>query len=378
MRLFSLLLFTLFSLSALAEESAFFSQESNLSESNLTIDAVPQAVVQKVLYLNYEALPERLFKGEVFSLTIKTLSTISDYNNIVYDFHNTLGLTQINKKPNRKRKGRYFYDTFFFKVKGARVKTPDVTASLLLEDGTKAYPTTIVGEEIRTNVLNPNYAFSGVLADSFEIKDYKTTVYSPRYNILVFSATATRSNLDDFNLTRIKKQGFESLNRSVSLSKMTYFVILPKNLESLKFTYFNLKSKKFVSKLIPIIVNDNSVSTQSDLTPIDHTHTQLKISIAIGFAIVGFIIFVFRRKIIYLGLVAVPLIYVAYAAIPVEYACIKAGSNIYLLPMENGTIFETTPSQYSLEVQGDIKNYVKVKLHNDKIGWVHHDDICSN
>lgn len=377
MRVFTLLFLLLFSLVSYAEESAFFPNESNASSEQIQEEVVPQ-VVQKVLYLNYEEPPKRLFKGEIFPLTLKVLSTQPDFQKIDYHFSNTWGLTQINDEPMRTKNGPYYYDTFYFKVKGNSVKAPDVTASLLLRDGSNSSPSKIQGEKIRTSVLNPMQNFSHVLADNLEIKEYKTKVYNPQYNIVIFSAQASRANLEDFNLTIAKKQGFESLNSNIDTSSMTYFAIIPKKIESLEFTYFNLKQNKFVPLLIPIIVADDSVSTQTDLTPIDHTHTQLKIAVALGFSIIGLIILIIRRKWAYLVMVIVPLIYVAYAAIPVQYACIKAGSNIYLLPMENGTIFETTPSQYSLEVQGDIDNYVKVKLHNDKIGWVRNDDICSH
>ena len=75
--------------------------------------------------------------------------------------------------------------------------------------------------------------------------------------------------------------------------------------------------------------------------------------------------------------IIIPLAYTLYLSIPEQEVCIKAGSNIYLLPVENGTIFETTPRKYHLPKEGSVTNFTKVKLQNDKIGWVKNEDTCS-
>jgi hypothetical protein len=63
--------------------------------------------------------------------------------------------------------------------------------------------------------------------------------------------------------------------------------------------------------------------------------------------------------------------------LPAKEVCIKQGAQLQLLPVDNGTIFETTSSQYTLTKEGTAKGYTKVKLTNDKIGWVKNEDICS-
>ena len=73
-----------------------------------------------------------------------------------------------------------------------------------------------------------------------------------------------------------------------------------------------------------------------------------------------------------------PLAYIIYLLVPSHKICIKQGSQIHLLPVYNGTIFETTTSQYSLMQEGNVEEFVKVKLHNEKIGWVKNEDICSH
>ena len=72
-----------------------------------------------------------------------------------------------------------------------------------------------------------------------------------------------------------------------------------------------------------------------------------------------------------------PITYIFYTYTPTQEVCIKPNSNIYLLPVKNGTIFETTYGVTYLMEEGKIKNYTKVKLHNNKIGWVKHENLCS-
>jgi len=84
-----------------------------------------------------------------------------------------------------------------------------------------------------------------------------------------------------------------------------------------------------------------------------------------------------RKKYIYLFFILIPLIYIIFLSIPQQDICIKEGSNIYLLPVKNGTVFEKTTSKIILKKEGNIDNYIKVKLQNNKIGWIKNEDICT-
>ncbi len=158
---------------------------------------------------------------------------------------------------------------------------------------------------------------------------------------------------------------------------MTYFLVINKDLEEFSFSYFNLLKNKFMKVTIPIIVDDDSVTTQTDLKPKDQSKEQLKMNIAGVISIVILLFAIWRKKYIYLILVLIPLIYIAYMSIPSKEVCIKSGSQIHLLPVNNGTIFETTLSKSILPKEGNVENFIKVKLENEKIGWIKNEDICS-
>ena len=330
----------------------------------------------KVLYLTHAEIPDRVIKGEVFSITIKTISTIKNYDTITYTFKNRRGLRVLNTIPYREEKGKYLLETFKFIATRNVARLPDITASL---QGNRTYETTtLVGKKLNVISLNPKRDYANVIAQSFELIDYKTTVYDPKHNIIVFTAKATNSDLQTIKFQNVFKQGVESITKNTFIEpKVTYFVVINKDLEKFSFSYFNLEKNRFMGITIPIIVDDDSVTTQTDLKPKDQSKEKLKMNIAAGVAFLIFVIAIWRKKYIYIILIAFPIVYVIYFAMPSKIICIKQGSTIHLLPVNNGTIFETTQTEYKLQKEGSATGFTKVKLHNEKIGWVKNEDLCT-
>ena len=133
------------------------------SDSNVT--HLEEEIEAKLLYQSYYELPKKLFKGQVFPLTIKSLSAKKDYISLSYDFSNALGLQLLSDEQQRKIEPPYFFDTFYFQVTGNRVKTPDFTTSLVFENYSGGLEETLKGVRIETVRLNPEKDFSSVLAD---------------------------------------------------------------------------------------------------------------------------------------------------------------------------------------------------------------------
>jgi hypothetical protein len=353
----------------------------------LSLLFVSSLLANKVIYLSYDEIPQRVVKGEIFKVTIKALSTIKVFEGIDYSFSNQINIDILNKVPYREVRGKYFYETFYFSANASRARLPDIEASLLtLEDTlvldsntSNTYPTSrLKGVDLNVITLNPKKDFSNIIANNFELQEFKTTSYDNKHNIVVFVATAKNTNIEDIHFSKVFKQGIESSTNSYMDSKITYYVVIDKKIENFSFTYFNLLKNRYQKLNIPIVVDDDSVVAQSDLKPKDQSKQQLKINIASGIALVGFLFVLWRKKYIYLLLILIPLAYVIYLSVPEKEICIQAGSDIHLLPVENGTIFETTQTKLTLQKEGSVKHFTKVKLKNEKIGWVKNEDICSH
>lgn len=333
--------------------------------------------LSKVIYLNYEKIPQRVLNGEIFSVTIKALCVVKDFVDISYKLSNEEGLKILNPVPLRDKDSKYFYDTFHFIATSQNSRLPDFEASLI-DANEKAYQTTFLeGEKLNVIALNPKNDFSNIIANSFDILEYKTTTYDATHNIVVFVATATNSDLSALKLNGVFKQGIESVTHSNNDYKITYYAIVGKSMSNLSFSYFNVLKNRFIFVNIPLIVSDDSVTTQSDLKPTDQSNEIIKMGVAAIVAFLAFLVVLWRKRYIYLIFIFAPLAYILSIALPSKEVCIKEGAGIYLLPMSNGTIFEKTTTQYNLQKEAEVEGWVKVQLSNEKIGWVKNEDICS-
>jgi len=329
----------------------------------------------KVIYLSYDETPTRVIQGEIFTVTLKALSTVKHFDDISYEFSNSRGIKILDEVPIREQKGKFLYDTFHILATAPYVKLPDVNASLI---ASQEYNSTFIkGKKLNVIKLNPKKNFSNVIADKLQLNEYKTTNYDNKHNIIVFVLSAENANIDAMHFNDVYKQGKESSTNSYLTSKITYFVVVDKRIENFSFTYFNLLRNRFELINVPVIVDDDSVTTQSDLKPRDQSHDLQKMYAAAALALVGFILVILKRRIIYLILIFLPLGYIVYLSSPEQEICIKKGAQIHLLPVDNGTIFETTQIEFTLPKEGQTQNYIKVKLNNNKIGWVKNEDTCS-
>lgn len=340
----------------------------------LALLCISSLYANKVIYLSYEKAPSRVIKGEVFPVTIKALSTLQNSSDIHYAFTNAKGLKLLNKTPIREKKGKYFFDTFNFLSTSSSARLPDFQASVV---GSFNSSTTLSGKSLNVIALNPPKNFSGIIAKKFELVEYKTTSFDNEHNIIIFVATAINTNMKAMRFNDVYKQGTESLLDSLSGPRITYFVVVNKAIENFTFSYFSTEKNKFKLVNIPIVVMEDSVVTQSDLKPKDQSHETIKIIVAGGVAIVAFLFALARRRYSYLLFMIAPLWYMGYIVFPDKDVCINEGAQIQLLPVTNGTTFETTTEQLVLPKEGSVPNFTKVKLQNDKIGWVRDEDICS-
>ena len=353
------------------------SDNSAPEEEIVSIESHLQREPQKVLYLNYEKVPSRVLKGEIFTVTIKTLSTVKNFTDISYRLSNSKGLKLLNNTPSREIESKYYHETFYFIATSEDAALPDFTATLVDQSNERYAPTTLAGEKLNVISLNPKKDFSNIVANSFDIVEYKTTNYDALRNIVVFVATAANCDISALKLNNVYKQGTESITESHLESRIIYYAIIDKKIENLSFSYYNLVKNQFVPIDIPIIVNDDSVTTQSDLKPKDQSNEIIKMGVAAGVAFLAFIMILWKKSYVYLLFIVIPLTYIVYVGVPSKEICIKAGTKIHLLPVSNGTIFETTQKEQHLKKEDEIKGWIKIQLENEKIGWIKNEDLCS-
>jgi len=340
------------------------------------IDALFKNVAQNgTLKLEHANTPSHLYIGEIFPLTIKLTPVDVGSGNIEYSLQNEEGIRVFSPTPKRVVKADGVYDTFYFLVQSSNVRLPDITATM---SSTGADSNPITGTTFIASTLTPPATFANVLADSFKIIDYKTTAYNQESNIVVFTAIARRCNIGTFTLPNTIKQGFESKIPNVEESQITYYAIIPNTQQSLDFTIFNLAKNRYESLSIPITVDDDTVSTQGDLSPTDARHTELKVGGAAILAVILISMYYWRREKWYLWASVLPFFFVVFTLLPNSSVCVKKGAPLQILPIKHGTIFEVTMEETNIEAESTVGDFTKIRLDNNKVGWVNKRDICSN
>lgn len=343
----------------------------------VTSDSVPSISqgARGGIALKLSSIPNHLHIGEIFPVTLKVTPIDVASGNIEYSLQGEEGIRIFSQTPVRSVREDGVYDTFYFLVQSDTVRIPDIAAMVT---STGEVSPTLEGMVLSASPLSPPATYANVLADSFKVIDYKTTAYNQTSNIVVFTVKAKRCNIATFSLANVLSQGFESKLPNVDESVMTYYAIIPNNVKSLDFTIFNLSKNRYESMSIPIVVVDDAVSTQSDLSPTDFRHTELKVGAALFVAAISIGIYFWRRSRWYLYFSVLPLVYLIMVFLPNSTVCVKKGTPVYLLPITHGTVFETTAQESKLEIENRVGNFVKVRLENEKVGWVNEHDFCSN
>lgn len=331
---------------------------------------------QSSLKLQFNNLPSHPYVGEIIAVNVKLTPVDLASGNIEYTLNNESGVRIFSDTPRRSVKQDGVYDTFYFLVQSQNIRLPDITATLT---STGATSETLSGSTFNATTLSPPNGFANVLADKFDVINYKTTPYNNESNVVIFTVKASRCNISDFSIPNAIKQGFESKLSNVGDSQMTYYAIIPNTEQNLVFSYFNLQKQRYEPVTIPIQVDDDTVSTgQNDLSPTDARHTELKVGGAVVTILILFGMFYWRRNKSYLYLAALPMFYVVYVLLPNQTLCVKKDAPVYLLPIKNGTIFEMTLQEEHLEAEKEVGDFIKVHLSDDKVGWINKRDICTN
>ena len=327
---------------------------------------------EALLYLSLENLPEKVYVGEIFPVTVKITSLNKHLPYIV----TTEGGRHIRviDGPRRVAPRAINRLTFYLQATDTPATLPRFVVRY--EDGSdKAVSAPASLTAVR---LNPPNHFCGVLARTMRLRNYQASTYDKGRNILVLEIDASFANLRDFHLSGALKEGIDSLKGTLGERQMVYYAILPENIEQVRFSYFNLTKNRYETFRIPVLVKRSSVSTQTNLDPQASEFTRFKIAVTLFFILLWLLLWWRTRRWRYPFYVTLATAYLLTYLIPLKKVCLKRNAVVYLLPTPQSTPFlrlETQTEAKEMAVRGD---YVKIQLPNNRIGWVKHEDLCQN
>jgi len=339
---------------------------------------VAEGIKSKELYLEYKSFPKRVFTGQKFDVTLKAmiLKPQSSYDKVLTNFSHEDNIELLTKDVNwTKDTSNKYTTTLTYKVYNEQFVLPTITFALVKDeeiiDFISAKSPDIKYQKIAVN----QKLFSNIIATKLEINTVKTKQYSNTMLHSTIHITANHSNLEDTKLEDYLEQKIESLKENSLEQSLYYSVMVPIHTKQINFTYYNTKLQDFVRVQIPMILDDDLVSTQTELNPYNSSILIYKQMLASGFLLFFILLYIFTRNSIHLFFITVLIAIVAYLFIPSKKIILDKNVKVYILPTTNSTVYETLESKKIVEIINEKGLFVKVLFENKNIGWVNKYDI---
>lgn len=334
----------------------------------------------KNLYLSYKSFPSQVYKNQRFEIVVKAIVTTNNFTSISTSFGKGKNAVVLNPKEEwiKNESGEYEV-RYYLKVKKSNFILPDISVKLNLENEVIDIGSLDSANIIYSDVGKGDQRFSRVIADSIVLKAYKTKQYNNKEALTIIDIDAINSNLEDFSLQNIDEQGVSSLKEGDKGQNLVYYFVTPVHQKKLIFTYYNDKIKSFKEITVPLILQNELVSTQTDLNPNDSSFEKYKKAAVVVLLILFLVLSILKRKKIYIFITIVLLLIAVLYFLPNKKGTLKEGTYVYILPTKNSTIFFQLDSVQNVEILDEKHGFVKI-LGTDKqfIGWVKEDSFGKN
>ena len=334
----------------------------------------------KNLYLNILKEPKSVYKNQKFEIKVKALVTTNDFTSLTTNFSNQSNITVLNpSSPWKKTSNDTYENSFYFKVKSQNFKLPTIEVKLWNSNSLIDVTTIETGSINFSNIGKSDDRFSKVIADNIILKAYKTKQYNNQEALTIIDIDAINSNLEDFNLDNVVEQGVSNIKEWENIQNLVYYFVTPIYDKNITFTYFNSTTNSFKEVKVPLILQNELVSTQTDLNPNDSTFEKYKkVASAIVFILL-FLLFIWKRKKILIPFVLVTFIFALIYNLPNDKGKIKTESFVYILPTKNSTVFFKSDKELEVEVLEKKGQFVKVLgIEDGFIGWIKEDSFEKN
>lgn len=369
------------------EASVFDTQNSKKIESSITkiddeINKEESISKEQNVYLSYKYFPEKIFKNQRFEITIKAIITTNNYDRIETKFINSKNMDVINADSAwTLNEDRTFENKYYFKAYDDDFILPTFQVSIYKNDTLieveNLAPKETMFSEIGKNIDN----FSSVIAKNIVINAHKTKQYNNEELITIFDMNGVESNLEDFHIKGVEEQGISKIEDEYPNQNLLYYLVLPVHTKKIDFSYYNTFEKRFITLKVPIILENELVSTQTDLNPNKSNLLYYK-KIAAGLAVIIFVVIYFiKKRKIFLIFALISIITLLIYIMPNQTSILKKDSYIYILPTKKSTIFQKTNKNYVVEVSIKRGDFIKIIFNQDNksmIGWVKKDDLIKN
>lgn len=317
----------------------------------------------------YSYVPKKVYENQLFPVTVLGINdTGKEMPNFI--FNRSSNVQALFKKPLIIRNGNDSFYTFYFQAQKDDVHIPNLAIH------TSNASTELSSQNIMIGTLTTREDFCNVLAADMEIKTSQVSNYDESNHIVTLSIEAFEANIEDMDLNNTIESGVENIQRDFAKVEAEFYVVLPMAQKTLKFTYFNTIKKQYVFLKVPVVVEDATVSTQSDLNPKGDSFEKLKKYTLMTFSVFFLLMFLFRRDFFYLVFTVISVITLLDLYIPHKKICISQGAPLYILPTQTSTISTKIDAELDTLLLGNREGYKKVEYKEGIIGWIKNEDLC--
>ena len=319
----------------------------------------------------YSYVPKKVYENQLFPITIIGIGdTGTDIPTFTFD---TSSHTQaLFSEPLVIRNGNDSFYTFYFHAKTTDIRVPPLSIS------STSIEATFPSQNIFINTLKKREDFCSVLAADMKIKNSQISNYDEKNHIVTLSMEAFEANIEDMTLNGVIESGVENIARHFAKVSAEFYVVVPVEKKQLKFTYFNTIKKQYVFLEVPIVLEDASVTTQSDLNPKEDSFEKLKrygLMTLVGFFL---LMFLFKRDFFYLVFGVISFITLLTLYIPHKKICVQQGAPLYILPTATSTTSTKIDEKLDTLLLGEREGYKKVEYKEGIIGWIKNEDLCND
>ena len=333
-------------------------------------------IKSKNIYIDYLSYPKRVFTKQKFEVVLKTTIFIdqSKYDKIITTFEGeeNIDLPEITPVWNKEKENIYI-SKISFKSKDKQFTLPNITIALLKDNSIIDF-ISINSPKIKFEKIAVNQKlFSRIIASNLEINTIKTKQYTNNILHSTINIQATNSNLEDMRLNSFDDQGIKSLSDKPPHQNLYYYVMIPSHKKEIQFTYYNTILKDFILITLPITLEEELVSTQTDLNPYNSSILIYKQISVISLLIITILLFIFTKRNKYLFIIVILISIIGYLFIPNKKLIIQSGTKIYILPTKYSTVYKVLENKELVEIINKKENYLKVLFKNNNIGWIKDD-----
>ena len=336
------------------------------------------------IYAKFTSYPTSVYTSQRFAIEIEALITTSEFTKIETRFLNSKDISILNPQNDwEKSINNAHKNMYFFKVNSQAFQLPTFQIVLYNKNSVVDVIYLKPNPINYTNIAIKDNQFSNIIANEVKVLSSKTKQYSNTELLTVLEIEATYGNLEDFRLKEFGEQLLMSLEENYPKQKLIYNTIVPIYTKEIKFNYYNTQTKQFKKITIPIKLEQELVSTQTDLNPND-SNIEVYKKIALGVLTIFFLLlFILKRKNSYIIIAIILSIVFFFFTKPNNLITIAQATKIYILPTNNSTVFYIAPEQQSVEILDKKGEFIKVlfelNIENGKtVGWIKEEDIVKN